>query len=112
MSTQRYAVVLRPRASFAAWAQSPRASHDRVARHSPNPRQGRLGYRRRAAIQFDWIGGVPADEIERRYKPTPFQGAVGYGDITQAEGARFHLRSGHQNAPHSSATISIGQISN
>ncbi|WP_230646756.1 DEAD/DEAH box helicase [Bradyrhizobium sp. Leaf401] len=52
---------------------------------------------KRAAILFDWIGGVPADEIERRYTTTPFQGTVSYGDITRvAEGARFHLRSGHQ----------------
>lgn len=52
---------------------------------------------KRAAILFDWVGGVPADEIERRFTPNPYQGVVSYGDITRiAENARFHLRSGHQ----------------
>ncbi|WP_315766945.1 MULTISPECIES: DEAD/DEAH box helicase [unclassified Bradyrhizobium] len=52
---------------------------------------------KRAVILYDWIEGVPVDEIERRYTTTPFQGAVSYGDIARiADGARFHLRSAHQ----------------
>jgi helicase len=52
---------------------------------------------KRAIILFDWIDGVPVDEIERRYTTTPFQGGVSYGDIMRiADGARFHLRSAHR----------------
>lgn len=52
---------------------------------------------KRAAILYDWIDGVPVDELERRYTTTPFQGAVSYGDIARiADGARYHLRSAHQ----------------
>lgn len=52
---------------------------------------------KRASILYDWIDGVPVDQIERYYTTTPFQGAVGYGDIARiADGARFHLRSAHQ----------------
>ena len=52
---------------------------------------------KRASILFDWIAGTSIDELERRYSTTPFQGAVGYGDIIRiADGARFHLRSAHQ----------------
>uniref|UniRef100_Q07NP6 DEAD/DEAH box helicase domain protein n=1 Tax=Rhodopseudomonas palustris (strain BisA53) TaxID=316055 RepID=Q07NP6_RHOP5 len=52
---------------------------------------------KRAVILYDWIEGVPVDELERRYTTTPFQGAVSYGDIARiADGARFHLRSAHQ----------------
>jgi helicase len=52
---------------------------------------------KRACILFDWIEGVSVDDLERRYSTTPFQGAVGYGDIIRiADGARFHLRSAHQ----------------
>jgi hypothetical protein len=52
---------------------------------------------KRAAILFDWIAGTSIDDLERHYSTTPFQGAVGYGDIIRiADGARFHLRSAHQ----------------
>lgn len=52
---------------------------------------------KRASILFDWVEGTSIDELERRYSTTPFQGAVGYGDIIRiADGARFHLRSAHQ----------------
>jgi helicase len=52
---------------------------------------------KRGVILYDWIDGVPVDEIERRYTTTPFQGAVSYGDVARiADGARFHLRSAHQ----------------
>jgi len=52
---------------------------------------------KRASILFDWIEGTSADYLERRYSTTPFQGAIGYGDIIRiADGARFHLRSAHQ----------------
>jgi replicative superfamily II helicase len=52
---------------------------------------------KRASILYDWIEGTPVDELEKRYSATPFQGAVGYGDISRiAEGTRFHLRSAHQ----------------
>jgi hypothetical protein len=46
---------------------------------------------------WDWIGGIPVDVLERHYSTTPFQGAIGYGDIIRiADGTRFHLRSAHQ----------------
>lgn len=52
---------------------------------------------KRAAILCDWIEGVSIGKIEQTYTTTPFQGAVGYGDIMRiVEGTRFHLRSGHQ----------------
>lgn len=52
---------------------------------------------KRSSILFDWITGTSIDELERYYSTTPFQGAVGYGDIIRiADGARFHLRSAHQ----------------
>jgi helicase len=52
---------------------------------------------KRASILFDWIEGTAVDDLERRYSTTPFQGAIGYGDIIRiADGARFHLRSAHQ----------------
>ena len=51
---------------------------------------------KRAAILFDWIGGIPVEEIERRYTK-PFGGAISYGNITGiAEATRFHLRSAYQ----------------
>jgi hypothetical protein len=41
--------------------------------------------------------GTPVDILEKRYSTTPFQGAVGYGDIMRiVEGTRFYLRSAHQ----------------
>jgi replicative superfamily II helicase len=52
---------------------------------------------KRAAILFDWIEGVLAETIEKRFTTTPYQGAVFYGDIVRiAESARFHLRSARQ----------------
>ncbi|MGY4199082.1 DEAD/DEAH box helicase [Bradyrhizobium sp. USDA 4520] len=52
---------------------------------------------KRAAILYDWIEGVPVDEIERRYTTNLRQGVINYGDIARiADGARFHLRSAHQ----------------
>jgi helicase len=51
---------------------------------------------KRAALLFDWIEGVPVEEIERRYSK-PFGGAISYGNITGiAEATRFHLRSAYQ----------------
>ena len=52
---------------------------------------------KRAALLYDWIEGTLVDVLERRYSTTPFQGAIGYGDIMRiADGTRFHLRSAHQ----------------
>jgi helicase len=51
---------------------------------------------KRAALLFDWIEGVPVEEMERRYTK-PFGGAISYGNITGiAEATRFHLRSAYQ----------------
>lgn len=52
---------------------------------------------KRAIILSDWIDGVPADEIERRYTTNLRQGVVSYGDIVRiTDGTRFHLRSAHR----------------
>jgi helicase len=52
---------------------------------------------KRAGLLHDWIEGTPVDVLEKRYSTTPFQGAVGYGDIIRiADGTRYHLRSAHQ----------------
>jgi helicase len=52
---------------------------------------------KRAAIAWDWIDGVPIEEIEKRYTANPFQGVVNYGDIIRiTDATRFHLRSAHQ----------------
>ena len=52
---------------------------------------------KRASLLFDWIEGTPVDVLERRFSTTPYQGAIGYGNIIGiADGARFHLRSAHQ----------------
>ena len=52
---------------------------------------------KRASLLHDWIEGTPVDILEKRYSTTPFQGAVGYGDIMGiVEGTRFHMRSAHQ----------------
>ncbi|MGH2350445.1 MAG: hypothetical protein ACRDJN_02380 [Chloroflexota bacterium] len=54
---------------------------------------------KRAAILWDWITGVPVEEIEQRFTTTPFQGRIGRGDILRfADATRFHLRSAHQIA--------------
>jgi hypothetical protein len=52
---------------------------------------------KRAALLWDWIEGTAVDALEKRYTTTPFQGAVGYGDIVRiADMTRFHLRSAHR----------------
>jgi replicative superfamily II helicase len=52
---------------------------------------------KRASLLYDWIEGTPVDVLEKRFSTTPFQGAIGYGNIIGiADGARFHLRSAHQ----------------
>jgi helicase len=52
---------------------------------------------KRAALLWDWIEGTAVDVLEKRYTTTPFQGAVGYGDIVRiADMTRFHLRSAHR----------------
>jgi helicase len=46
---------------------------------------------KRALVLADWIGGVPLQEIERRYSPNAFA-RVGHGDIRgYADGTRFLL---------------------
>jgi replicative superfamily II helicase len=52
---------------------------------------------KRASLLYDWIEGTPVDALEKRFSTTPFQGAIGYGNIIGiADAARFHLRSAHQ----------------
>ena len=52
---------------------------------------------KRASLLYDWIKGTPVEVIEKQFSTTPFQGAIGYGNIIGiADGARFHLRSAHQ----------------
>jgi helicase len=52
---------------------------------------------KRASIIFDWIEGTSIDSLEKRFTTNPFQGAIGYGDISRiVDGTRFHLRSAHQ----------------
>jgi len=54
---------------------------------------------KRAALLWDWIHGVPVDEIEGRYTPNPYQGRIGHGDVRKfADTTRFHLRSAYQIA--------------
>lgn len=52
---------------------------------------------KRACIVWDWLEGDAVENMERVYSATPFQGAIGYGDIAKfAENTRFHLRSAQQ----------------
>ena len=52
---------------------------------------------KRASLLYDWIEGTPVEVLEKRFSTTPFQGAIGYGNIIGiADSARFHLRSAHQ----------------
>jgi hypothetical protein len=55
---------------------------------------------KRASILFDWIQGVPVEEIERRYASSnPYYGNINYGDIIKfADLTRFQLRSAHKIA--------------
>lgn len=54
---------------------------------------------KRAALLWDWVGGVPLETIEQRYTPNPFQGRIGHGDVRKfADMTRYHLRSAHQIA--------------
>lgn len=54
---------------------------------------------KRSAILWDWIHGVPIDQLERTYSTTPFAGSIGHGDICRfADVTRFHLRSAHEIA--------------
>ncbi len=47
----------------------------------------------------DWCGGVPIQDIEKRFSKNPFQGAVASGDIRPiADSTRYYLRSAHQIA--------------
>lgn len=56
-----------------------------------------FGRCKRAAIIWDWIHGVPIENIEDQFSTNPFQGTIGYGDIRKfADNTRFHLRSVHQ----------------
>jgi replicative superfamily II helicase len=51
---------------------------------------------KRASILWDWIEGVPVEEIERRYSQ-PFGGMIGRGDVSRfSEATRFHLRAAHE----------------
>lgn len=52
---------------------------------------------KRACILWDWVNGVPINEIERNYTINPRQGSVAGGDIRAiSDTTRFHLRSAFQ----------------
>jgi replicative superfamily II helicase len=52
---------------------------------------------KRAALLWDWINGLPMDDLENRYTTNPYQGRIGHGDVRRfADATRFHLRSAHQ----------------
>lgn len=55
---------------------------------------------KRACILYDWVRGVPIEEIERRYASNnPYSGNISYGDVRKfADLTRFQLRSAHQIA--------------
>ena len=49
---------------------------------------------KRACILWDWINGVPTNDMEKNYTVNPFQGSVAGGDIRAiSDTTRFHLRS-------------------
>ena len=67
-----------------------------LQRYGPSQEQFRRRCKR-AAILFDWLEGVPIEDIERAYSPNPYQGVIGFGDIIKiADATRFHLRSAHR----------------
>lgn len=52
---------------------------------------------KRASIIWDWIKGVPIEEIEQQYSPNLYQGKIGYSEVRRfADATRFYLRSAHQ----------------
>lgn len=52
-----------------------------------------------ACILWDWINGVPINEMEQSYTINPRQGSVAGGDIQViSDTTRFHLRSAFQIA--------------
>jgi hypothetical protein len=52
---------------------------------------------KRAALLWDWISGMPMEDLEQRYTANPYQGRIGHGDVRRfADATRFHLRSAHQ----------------
>jgi len=54
---------------------------------------------KRACILWDWINGVPINEMEKSYTINPRQGSVAGGDIRSiSDTTRFHLRSAFQIA--------------
>lgn len=54
---------------------------------------------KRAALLWDWITGIPVEQIENDYSATPFQGKIGHGDVRKfADLTRYYLRSAHQIA--------------
>jgi len=54
---------------------------------------------KRACLLWDWINGVPINEMEKSYTINPYQGSVTGGDIRAiSDTTRFHLRSAFQIA--------------
>lgn len=52
---------------------------------------------KRAAILWDWMNGEPIESIEERFSTTPYQGAIGFGNVLAfADAARFHLRAAQE----------------
>ncbi|OPZ83121.1 MAG: ski2-like helicase [bacterium ADurb.Bin429] len=54
---------------------------------------------KRAAILWQWINGIPIDEIERTFSVTPYAGSIGAGDIRRfADSTRLYLRAAYEIA--------------
>jgi replicative superfamily II helicase len=54
---------------------------------------------KRACILWDWINGMPINEMEKKYTINSYQGSVSGGDIRAiSDITRFHLRSAFQIA--------------
>jgi len=58
-----------------------------------------FGRCKRAAILWDWVQGLPIEEIEKRYSTNPYSGTIVSGDIRRfADNTRHNLRSAHEIA--------------
>ena len=52
---------------------------------------------KRAAVLWDWMNGIPVEEIEKSYTISPFQGKLSHGNIRKfADSTRWCLRSVHE----------------
>jgi len=56
---------------------------------------------KRILILFDWIDGLPVEQIENKFTKNFYQGDVGRGDIISlADLTRYYLRSAHEISIH------------